>query len=212
MSLTRIMVRTPLLFIVIASQASWLSDKTGMNIDLQRAVGVPVALKPSEQPQAVPVTAPASVPIPMAKPEQISVLREQTDRAVGVFAEKSGKYEDYANFSFAFSIVIALAAAIAGFARKPVIAGVLSIIIIATNGAAKAFPLQERVKFYDSLVGQSTNLQLDLKLKSEFTVTDFNSKSEELKKILLLASNPPGLGDTENVTHQLVTTVRGTEK
>jgi hypothetical protein len=103
---------------------------------------------------------------------------------------------------------LALAAAIAGFLRKPVAAGVLSLVVMASTGAAKEIPIRERASYYQTLYGQALTLQLDVAVADTLTKDEFNSYSIPLEKLLLYASKLPGVGDVGPLITEIIKDTR----
>jgi hypothetical protein len=195
------------LLLPLVAQASWLSDITGIDINLQKQIGNPKALDPANQPSRV-VRISEVIPTPMARPEQKVQLEQQMGRATDTFKRKSEAYESYAMASVIATIVLALLSAIAGFMRKPVAAGVLSLVVIAANGIPKTLPIKDRAIFYQALYGQALTLQVDTSLQEELSVSDFNARATQLTTILLYASKAPGIGDASAVTEELIKEVQ----
>jgi hypothetical protein len=88
--------------------------------------------------------------------------------------------------------------------RKAVAAGVLSLIVVASTGVAKAFPIKDRASYYQTLYGQALTLQIDTSLLGTMTVDDYNDRVARLTTILLYASKLPGIGDAAPVVDELI--------
>jgi hypothetical protein len=194
------------LSLIRVAKASWLSDVVGINIDLAKTVGEPTPLQAVGQPVQLVPARPHTVP--MATAEQKAHLQQQIDRTVATFKAEGDKYQSYAVSLILLSVLVALAASIAGFMRKPVAAGVLSLVVVASTGVAKAIPVNDRASYYQALYGQALSLQVDTSLAAELTLVEFNSRVDQLKTILLYASKLPGTGDVTAVTDELIKTTR----
>jgi hypothetical protein len=199
----------PLLSLAIA-RGSWLSDVTAINIDLAKSVGVvPHVLTPAAQPSSV-IKLPGverPVPVQIATADQRQRLQLTIDSSVQTLKVKSNEYASYAAASVFATIILGLFAAIAGFLKKAVAAGVLSLVVTASAGAAKAFPINDRASYYQTLYGEALSLQVQTKFASEMTVEDYNKYVARLTTILLYASKLPGVGDSGPVADELIKTI-----
>jgi hypothetical protein len=191
------------------TNASWLSDVTGINIDLAKAVGRPVTLNAVSQPiERLPqIINPPTVPV--ATTDEIATLKKQVDAATDRFKLESDRYDTYSITWAVGSILLALAAAIFGFLRKPVAAGVLSLVVMSSTAMGKAIPIRERATYFQTLYGQAYTLQLDLlRAKTTMPLDDFNARSKALTQILLYASKLPGVGDVGSLTAEIIKDTR----
>jgi hypothetical protein len=184
-----------------STSASWLSDITGINIDLQRSIGVPTKIV-TEQ-----VAGPTN-PVPIATAAQRAKLDDQLTRSVKEFKLGADQWERYSTILAVGTIVLALMGAIAGFLQKAILAGVLSLIVTAGSGASRVLPLKERATYYRALYGQSLSIQVDTELRDQLTVAEYNQRVDQLTALLLYASKLPQIGDTTPITDELIKDIR----
>jgi hypothetical protein len=189
---------------LLPAAGSWLSDVTGINIDLQKKIGQPVMLNAATQPTAIIKEPSPVVPTLMATADQKIRLQQQLDRAADDFRRRSEQYDSYATGFAVMAILLAMSSALAGFMRRPILAGAFSIIVVATTGIPKALPINDRAVFYRELYGQVAGLQVDTALKQDLSVAEFNSRVGQFTTILLYGSKLPGIGETAGVTDELI--------
>lgn len=192
------------------AHASWLSDVTGINIDLQRAVGPLSQINAATQPSAV-IQVPTPTPSPtvlLVREEQKVKLQAQFHRAADEFKQSADQYEGYAAAFAIGSILLALAAALSGFLRQAVLAGALSLIVTATTGIPKVVPVVERAAYYRDLYGQCVSLAIEMELKPDMTVPEFNARVEQLLTIMRYGSKLPRIGDATVATDTLIRDIK----
>lgn len=71
-------------------------------------------------------------------------------------------------------ILLAAASAIAGFMRKSIAAGIVSIIVTCVVGVPRVIPINQRAEYYRALFGQSSSLLVQSQLRLHPTAADYN--------------------------------------
>jgi hypothetical protein len=96
------------ILLVGSAKGSWLSDVTGINIDLAKSVGgAPQALTAAHQPtQIVDPVVIHPQPVAVATPAQRESLQKQIDLAVQTFRTKNDSYQSYAAASLFVTIFL----------------------------------------------------------------------------------------------------------
>jgi hypothetical protein len=179
--------------------------KDSIDPKLVSKVGVPKEITPSSvQPTVTLPPRPKPVKVPIATVEEQSKLQHQIDLTVEAVRNARNTYDSYAITFVFISISLALAASVFGFLRKPVAAGILSLVVAASTGLGKVIPVTDRANYYRALYGQAVTLQIDTNLATKLTVADYNERISKLKTILIYASNLPPIGDVTPVTTELV--------
>lgn len=195
-----------LLFAIdLPSETSWLSNVPGINTQLAKKIGgQPAVLNAIQQPvEHLPVD-PTPKPVPVATVEQKRRLEQKLDAAVETFKQENERYQSYAAATVFGTIILGLLAAIAGFLKQPITAGILSLLVAGSTGVTKAFPIRDRASYYQTLYGQALTLQVQTSLGTTMTVEDYNDKVKQLTTILLFASKLPGVGDAGTVAEELI--------
>jgi hypothetical protein len=125
---------------------------------------------------------------------------------------KSGDYESKmkSNSALATTLVLAgliLAAlsALAGFLKKSIAAGILSIVVTTVVGIPKVFPITQRAEYYRALFGQSSSLLLQAQLRLNPTLADYNEFAHDIQLLAEYEMNKfPAGGDVAQNTQDLI--------
>jgi hypothetical protein len=125
---------------------------------------------------------------------------------------KSGDYESKmkSNSGLATTLVLAgliLAAlsALAGFLKKSIAAGVLSIVVTTVVGIPKLFPITQRAEYYRALFVQSSSLLLQAQLRLNPTLADYNEFAHDIQVLAEYETNKfPSGGDVAQNTQDLI--------
>jgi len=83
-------------------------------------------------------------------------------------------YSALATSLFLAGVLLALVAAISGFLRKSIAAGILSIIVSGVVGVPKVLPISQRADYYRALFGQCSSLLVQSQLRLSPTESDYN--------------------------------------
>lgn len=200
-------------FIVVMSSAiacpcsaSWLSDITGVNIDLRNAVNpvVAPAVPPIVQPPAAPQD-PTSLPVgsdeKRALLSQMSEFRSGTTRIASIYSTSS-------TIIVLGSILLALGASVAAFFKATNVAGTLSIVGAAVIGVGNALPINQNADFYQLLSAQSSALLSDAQLRPKMSIGDFDAFRNKLTTLMLFeGQNFPSRGNTQQATQDLMSKI-----
>jgi hypothetical protein len=102
-------------------------------------------------------------------------------------------------------ILLAAASAIAGFMRKSIAAGIVSIIVTCVVGVPKVIPINQRADYYRALFGQTSALLVRSQLRLHPTTTDYNEFVDDINVLSDYETNkfPPG-GDVAANTESLI--------
>ena len=125
---------------------------------------------------------------------------------------KSGDYESKmkSNSAMATTLVLAgliLAAlsALAGFLKKSIAAGILSIVVTTVVGIPKVFPITQRAEYYRALFVQSSSLLLQAQLRLNPTLADYNEFAHDIQVLAEYETNKfPSGGDVAQNTQDLI--------
>ena len=198
--------------IVPRAEASWLSEATGIHVDLRRQIGIPATIDPATAAR-ISVQEPGLAPqtIKVATADQVKGLKEKIDKATAAFEKLSRLYSTWAVGLAIFALVVALSSALSGFLRRPLLAGALSLVVVTVNGVPQIIPIRERCSFYQQLYAQASVLQIDMDAASDpFLLSQYNTLVEKLKTLLL--ASPPGIGDSQAVTRELIGNLRAAQQ
>jgi hypothetical protein len=99
---------------------------------------------------------------------------------------------------------LAMTASVFAFLRKPVAAGILSLIVAATTGIPRTLPLARRANFYRTLHCQTFALLTETQLIDKITVSGYNSRIRQLTTIFSYEQNLPAIEDEGAVTQEIL--------
>jgi hypothetical protein len=177
------------------ANASWLSDRTGINIDLAKQVQSVIA-----PPQTHQVAAPVVTPVPPTIPPTVTVVtddeRAKLVQRIDAVRESAARNAER-NMRIALGMVIAaivlgLAASVAGFCKAALPAGVLSIIATAAVGANNTLPFRDDANAYSVVSSEAYALLLQASLDLHMTPEHYDSV---VSNLTLLAKR----GDSKSV-------------
>jgi hypothetical protein len=130
-----------------------------------------------------------------------SVLQDQKNR----YESSMNHYTALATGLVLAGIVLAVMAALAGFLRKSLVAGILSIVVSAVVGVPKAFPITQRAEYYRALFGQSSTLFVQSQLRLNPTEADYNEFVRNIQVLSEYETNKfPSGGDVAENTVNLI--------
>ncbi len=196
----------------LPASGSWLSDFTGINIDVARVAAQAVATPPSSAIIAtLPTNAGAAPPI-TAPVEPKLVPQKDRDTlvsTVGEFDSATARVSRiYENILFGVtlgSIALGLCASIAGFCKQSTLAGILSIIAAGILGIGSALPIAQNADFYRLLAAQSQALHYDAELHQQMTVSEYDGFRDGLKTLVLFEGQKfPSRSGTQEATQTLI--------
>jgi hypothetical protein len=102
-------------------------------------------------------------------------------------------------------ILLAAASAIAGFMRKSIAAGIVSIIVTCVVGVPKVIPINQRADYYRALFGQSSALLVRAQLRLHPTTIDYNEFVDDINVLSDYETNKfPSGGDVAANTESLI--------
>lgn len=102
-------------------------------------------------------------------------------------------------------IALALLAAVAGFLRKSIMAGILSIVVTTVVGIPKLFPINQRADYYRTLFVQSSSLLLQAQLRLNPTLADYNEFAHDIEVLAEYETKTfPSSGDVAQNTQDLM--------
>jgi hypothetical protein len=180
--------------------ASWLSDVTGVNIDLRNAVNPVVA-----PPHVVPIEPPNPASIPVGSDDKRALLTQISEFRSGS-ARIASIYSTTSTIIVLGSILFGLGASVAAFFKASNIAGTLSILGAAILGVGNALPINQNADFYQLLSAQSLALLSDAQLRPQMSIGDFDAFRGKLTTLILYeGQNFPSRGNTQQATQDLVT-------
>jgi hypothetical protein len=108
-------------------------------------------------------------------------------------------------------IVLAAASAIAGFMRKSIAAGIVSIIVTCVVGVPKVIPINQRAEYYRALFGQSSTLLVRSQLRLHPTITDYNEFVDDINVLSDYETNKfPSGGNVAANTESLIKDIAAT--
>lgn len=125
---------------------------------------------------------------------------------------KSGDYESKMKSNTALAttlvlagIILAALSALAGFLRKSIAAGILSIVVTTVVGIPKLVPITQRAEYYRALFVQSSNLLLQAQLRLNPTLSDYNEFAHDIQVLAEYETNKfPSGGDVAQNTQDLI--------
>ena len=173
--------------------ASWLSDVTGINIDLAKS------LKSIEAPpQTVTIPRPA-----IAAPQEGATVTVVTDAEKANLLQSVGKVEQDARFNaernsnvvltlLIAAILTGLFAGIAGLLKAATTAGVLSLVATAATGANTVLPFRGDADASRTVATQAHVLAIEVGLQRVITEDLYKSYTE---KLVALAGYGNGRGE-----------------
>jgi hypothetical protein len=161
-------------------------------------------LSAAAQPTAAPPPVAPPTSVPVANADQKAKLEAQLRELATGFRHLGTVWDGYATAVSLAVIVLALAGAIFGFLKKPVLAGVLSLVVTGVSGVAKAMPLEARASFYRTLYGQAYAIQLQTQLKPEVTVDEYNRTVDKIAELVQKSANVPSQDDPAATTETLI--------
>jgi uncharacterized membrane-anchored protein len=130
-----------------------------------------------------------------------SVLQADRDR----YETSMKRYSALAASLVLAGILLALVAAISGFLRKSIAAGILSIVVSGVVGVPKVFPISQRAEYYRALFGQSSNLLVQSQLRLNPTESDYNEFVRGINTLSDFETNKfPSSGDVAQSTESLI--------
>ena len=102
-------------------------------------------------------------------------------------------------------ILLAAASAMAGFMRKSIAAGIVSIIVTCVVGVPKVIPINQRAEYYRALFGQSSSLLVQSQLRLHPTTADYNEFVNDINVLSDYETNKfPSGGDVAANTESLI--------
>lgn len=129
------------------------------------------------------------------------VLTSEKDR----FESSMNYYSGLATALVLLGIGLGLVAAIAGFMRKAMIAGLVSIVVSCVVGIPKVFPISQRAEYYRVLFGQSSNMLIQSQLLLGPTVADYNQLVTNIRTLSEYETSKfPSAGDVASTTEDLI--------
>jgi hypothetical protein len=195
-----------------SASASWISDVTGINIDIAKiaaeaATSTPPAVIAAKI-QATPPGAPGNDAGAVQLVPQSD--RDAVVRRIGEFDAATSHvahiYEDILFGVTLGSIVLGLCASISGFCKLSTLAGILSIIAAGILGVGSALPIAQNADFYRLLSAQSHALYSDAELHGAMTLSEYASFREGLKTLILFeGAKFPSRSGTQEATQSLIT-------
>lgn len=99
-----------------------------------------------------------------------TVLKGAKDR----YESNMDHYSTLATSLVVAGILLSLAGAFAGFLRKAIAAGIISILVTALVGIPKLFPISQRAEYFRALFIQSSSLYVQSQLRLSHTAADYN--------------------------------------
>jgi hypothetical protein len=101
-------------------------------------------------------------------------------------------------------LILAALSALAGFLKKSIAAGILSIVVTTVVGIPKVFPITQRAE-YRALFGQSSSLLLQAQLRLNPTLADYNEFAHDIQLLAEYEMNKfPAGGDVAQNTQDLI--------
>jgi hypothetical protein len=160
------------------ADASWLSDATGINIDLAKQVQAVIA-----PPQTHQVAAAAANPQPQPTPPTVTVvtdaerakLVERIDAVRTTASQNAERNTRIALWLVIIAIVCGLAASVAGFCKAALTAGILSIFTTAAIGANNSLPFRDDANSYSLVSAEAYALSLQASLDLHMTPEHYDS-------------------------------------
>lgn len=117
----------------------------------------------------------------LASAAQVAQLLEIV-RQIQTQAETEGKSSVRLNLGLTLlGSLVALGAAVAGFLKKPILAGVLSLCAGTVSGTPKLMELDQSVEFYQQLYSGANSLASDVRLDLAVTNSDSADYSKRLE-------------------------------
>jgi hypothetical protein len=179
-----------------SANASWLSDATGINIDLAKQVQAVIA-----PPQTHQVAAAIVSPTPPPTPPTIAIvtdaerikLVERIDAVRATATQNAERNMRIALGMVIFAIVLGLAASVAGFCKAALPAGILSIFATAAVGANNTLPFRDDANAYSLVSAEAYALWLQASLDLHMTPEHYDSI---VSGLTLLAKR----GDNKSIT------------
>ncbi|HET9166841.1 MAG TPA: hypothetical protein VFP11_12660, partial [Candidatus Angelobacter sp.] len=102
-------------------------------------------------------------------------------------------------------LILAALSALAGFLKKSIAAGILSIVVTTVVGIPKLFPITQRAEYYRALFVQSSSLLLQAQLRLNPTLADYNEFAHDTQLLAEYETNKfPGGGDVAQNTQDLM--------
>jgi hypothetical protein len=125
---------------------------------------------------------------------------------------KSGDYESKMKSNSAVAttlvlagIILAALSALAGFLKKSIAAGILSIVVTTVVGIPKLIPITQRAEYYRALFVQSSSLLLQAQLRLNPTLADYNEFAHDIQLLAEYETNKfPSGGDVAQNTQDLI--------
>jgi len=151
------------------AHASWLSDVTGINIDLARQVAAVQVPPRTVQVPAPVVTVPPTPTVTLATEPERQKLIQTIDDLTKTSAKNATLNGRVALGLVIAAIILGVAAALAGFCKASILAGILSILTTATVGANNALPFRDDASTYRLVSAQSHALWITATLNSSMT-------------------------------------------
>jgi hypothetical protein len=142
---------------------------------------------------------PDSEPAPADKVKELEDTIDQIQFQASKDASASNRL--YLEITVA-GIILALGASVAGFLKKSVIAGVLSLCAGAVGGTPKAVGLDGNGDFYQQLYDGASSLASDLKFDVGVTLQDYNGYVIRMKA--LQAHSAPGASKSREAATDLM--------
>ena len=130
-----------------------------------------------------------------------TVLQTFKDR----FETSMKHYSALATTLVVAGIFLALVSALAGFLRKSLVAGIISILVSGVVGVPKVLPIIERAEYFRVLFGQSSSLLVQSQLRLHPTTADYNEFVKNINLLTDYETNKfPAGGDVAANTQSLI--------
>jgi hypothetical protein len=199
-----LLIATGCLIIAARADASWLSDRTGINIDLAPALRA-VVQPPSPQVAPVVIISPPIVVKTVSDADKAALIEEiaEIDRAS---ASNAALNRRITLGLILGAIVLAATASLASFLRLSIVAGICSILTTVAIGANNTLPFREDAEKYRLVSSQTHSLLRDAKLNAAMTSEDYNSYLKKLDSLASFGDAVGGSGNTQalqDLIHQL---------
>lgn len=141
-----------------------------------------------------------------------SITSQQWLQMQGVLQEEKNRYESSMNRNSAMAatlvvagILLAMLSALAGFMRKSIAAGILSILVTTVVGIPRIFPISQRAEYYRALFVQSSSLLMQAQLRLNPTLADYNEFVHDIEVLAEYETNKfPSGGDVAQNTQDLI--------
>ena len=185
------------------ASASWLSDVIGININVPEGK-LSLDKLPLDKPPLQQLPNDVIQLLPVA-PQDAAHLIQKINQFDTASARVASIYADVSIGVVLGSILIGLAASIAGFCEASKLAGVLSIFAAAVLGVGSALPINQNADFYRLLSAQSHALLSDAELHPTMTTIDYAKFRDGLRTLILFEGERfPSRSGTQQATQELI--------